>query len=122
MVRNHRLAKSITDASWTIFREWIEYLGTVYGVVTIAVPPHNTSQNCSNCGKKVVKSLSTRTHKCPHCGYVADRDENAAKNILELGLRTVGHTGTYASGENDLCLEGAIPSSKPTRRKRKPKE
>ncbi|MEA5534170.1 transposase [Crocosphaera sp. XPORK-15E] len=91
MVRNHRLAKSISDVSWTMFREWIEYFGKVYGVVTVAVPPHNTSQDCSNCGKKVIKSLSTRTHKCPHCGYVADRDENAARNILELGLRTVGH-------------------------------
>lgn len=92
MVRNHCLAKSISDASWTMFREWIEYFGKVYGVVTVAVPPYNTSQNCSNCGKKVVKSLSTRTHKCPHCGYVADRDKNAARNILEIGLRTVGHT------------------------------
>lgn len=128
MVRNHRLAKSITDASWTIFREWVEYFGKVYGVVTIAVHPHNTSQNCSNCGKKVQKSLSTRTHKCTQCGYVADRDKNAARNILEIGLRTVGHTGTSslelgnASGENDLFLIEEIPLSKLTQRKRKPKE
>lgn len=65
MVKNHRLAKSIADASWTMFREWVEYFGRVYGVATVAVPPHNTSQNCSNCGQKVVKSLSTRTHRCP---------------------------------------------------------
>jgi putative transposase len=122
LVKNRRLAKSISDAAWAIFREWIEYFGKVYGVATVAVPPYNTSQNCSSCGQKVVKSLSTRTHDCPHCGYMGDRDENAAKNILEIGLRTVGHTGTYASGENDLCLEGEIPSSKPTRRKRKPRE
>jgi putative transposase len=122
MVRNHRLARSISDASWTMFREWIEYFGKVYGVATVAVPPNNTSQNCFNCGKKVQKSLSTRTHKCTYCGYVADRDENAARNILEIGLRTVGHTGTYASGENDLCLIEEIPLSKLTRRKRKPKE
>lgn len=62
----------------------------------VAVPAHNTSQDCSNCGKKVQKSLSTRTHVCPDCGYVADRDVNAANNILKLGLSTVGHTGTYA--------------------------
>ena len=122
LVKNRRLAKSIHDASWTMFREWIEYFGKVYGVVTVAVPPHNTSQNCSNCGKKVVKSLSTRTHKCPDCGYVAERDQNAARNILEIGLRTVGHTGTYASRENDLCLIEEIPLSKLTQRKRKPKE
>jgi putative transposase len=54
---------------------------------------------------------------------VLDRDWNAAINILELALRTVGHTGTLnASGENDLCLGEAIPQGKPTRRKRKPKK
>jgi putative transposase len=94
MVKNHHLAKSISDASWSLFRQWIEYFGKVFGVVTIAVPPHYTSQNCSNCGEVVKKTLSTRTHQCPSCGYVADRDENAARNILELGLRKVGDTRT----------------------------
>jgi putative transposase len=86
MVKNHHLAKSISDASWSLFRQWVEYFGKVFGVVTVAVPPHYTSQNCSNCGQKVQKTLSTRTHKCRHCGYIADRDENAARNILERGL------------------------------------
>ena len=98
MVKNRKLAKSISDAGWTIFRQWLEYFGYKYGKITVAVPPHNTSQNCSNCGQKVQKSLSTRTHICPHCGYVGDRDVNAAKNILIKALRTVGHTGTYAWG------------------------
>ncbi|PPS43491.1 RNA-guided endonuclease TnpB family protein [Chroococcidiopsis sp. TS-821] len=97
MVRS-KLAKTINDASWSAFRSWLEYFGWKYGKVTVAVPPQNTSQNCSNCGKKVNKSLSTRTHKCSHCGYEVDRDINAAINILQLGLRTVGHTGTYAWG------------------------
>lgn len=127
MVKNHHLAKSIVDASWSLFRQWVEYFGKVFGVVTVAVPPHYTSQNCSNCGQVVKKTLSTRTHKCPDCGYVADRDENAARNILELGLRTAGHVGTSSlvlenvSGENDLCLGDENPLSKPTRRKRKSK-
>ncbi len=125
MVKNHHLAKSIVDASWSLFRQWVEYFGKVFGVVTIAVPPHYTSQNCSSCGEKVQKTLSTRTHKCPHCGYVADRDENAARNILELGLRTAGHVGTSSlvlenvSGEIDLCLDDENPPSKSARRKRK---
>ncbi|WP_422596696.1 zinc ribbon domain-containing protein [Anabaena catenula] len=51
----------------------------------------------------VVKTLSTRTHECPHCGTVLDRDENAALNIFAKGLSTVGHTETNAWGENDLC-------------------
>ncbi|BAZ66017.1 transposase, IS605 OrfB family protein [Fischerella sp. NIES-4106] len=99
LVRNRHLAKSISDAGWSTFRSWLEYFGHKYGKVTVAVPPHNTSQNCSNCGKKVKKSLSTRTHICLHCGYTEDRDINAAINILRLGLSTVGHTGTYAWGD-----------------------
>jgi putative transposase len=59
MVKNHHLAKSIYDASWSLFRQWVEYFGKVFGVVTVAVPPHYTSQNCSNCGQKVHKTLST---------------------------------------------------------------
>jgi len=123
MVKNHRLAKSINDVSWPLFREWVEYFGKVFGVATVAVPPHYTSQNCSNCGEVVKKSLSTRTHKCHHCGFVLDRDWNAARNILEIGLRTVGHTGTLnASGDIDLCIGGETPQCKPSRGKRKPKK
>jgi putative transposase len=123
MVRNRFLAKSISDAAWSAFRDWLEYFGKVFGVVTVAVPPHYTSQNCSNCGWVVKKSLSQRTHRCPHCGHIQDRDWNAAINILELALRTVGHTGTLnASGDIGLCLGGETPPSKPTHGKRKPKE
>ncbi|TAO00854.1 MAG: transposase, partial [Phormidium sp. SL48-SHIP] len=120
LVKNHNLAKSISDAAWSTFRQWVEYFGKVFGVATVAVAPQYTSQNCSNCGEKVKKSLSTRTHRCPHCGFVADRDHNAAINILELGLCTVGHTGINASGDIDLCLGGETPQGKSSRRKRKP--
>ena len=123
MVRNRHLAKSISDAAWTQFRTWVEYFGKVFGVVTVAVPPQYTSQNCSNCGKVVKKSLSLRTHTCHHCGYTQDRDWNAARNILEKGLRTVGHTGTSTSvDETDQYLSEETPSSKSTRRNRKPKK
>jgi Putative transposase DNA-binding domain len=54
---------------------------------------------------RVKKSLSTRTHICPHCGHMQDRDRNAAINILKKGLSTVGHTGINAWGENDLYLK-----------------
>ncbi len=107
MIRNRHLAKSISDAGWSTFRNWLEYFGLKYGKVTVAVPPHNTSQNCSNCGQKVKKSLSTRTHVCPHCGYVEDRDVNASINILKRGLSTVGHTGTYAWGDLPSWAVGA---------------
>ncbi|TAF56270.1 MAG: transposase [Oscillatoriales cyanobacterium] len=103
MVKNHKLAKSISDASWSMFRQWVEYFGKVFGKVTIAVLPHYTSQNCSSCGKQVVKTLSQRTHCCGHCGTVLDRDHNAALNILAKGLNRVGHTQIHACGEFDLC-------------------
>ncbi|WP_017306073.1 RNA-guided endonuclease InsQ/TnpB family protein [Spirulina subsalsa] len=107
LVRNRHLAKSISDAGWYTFRSWLEYFGHKYGKVTVAVPPHNTSQKCSSCGEKVKKSLSTRTHVCPYCGYVEDRGINAAINILKLGLSTVGHTGTYATGDLPSWAVGA---------------
>src|ERR687885_875054 len=128
MVKNKKLSKSISDAAWSAFRNWLEYFGKVFGVATVAVPPHYTSQNCSNCGKVIKKSLSQRTHRCPECGFVLDRDWNAAINILELALRTVGHTGTLnASGDIDLCigeeiLTKAPAPSKPSRGKRKPRK
>ncbi|MBE9104556.1 transposase [Nostoc cf. edaphicum LEGE 07299] len=111
MVKNRHLAKSISDAGWSTFRQWLEYFGHKYGKVTVAVPPHNTSQNCSNCGQKVKKSLSTRTHVCPHCNYVEDRDVNASINILKRGLTTVGHTGSYAWGDLPSWAVGASLSS-----------
>ena len=110
MVKNHHLAKSISDASWSLFREWLEYFALKFGKVAIAVPPHYTSQNCSQCGATVKKSLSIRTHVCK-CGAVLDRDENAAINILIKALQilgyisnTVGHTEINASGETILYL------------------
>nr|WP_317110674.1 transposase [Chroococcidiopsis sp. SAG 2025] len=128
MVKNRHLAKSINDAAWTTFRTWLEYFGKVFGVVTVAVPPHFTSQNCSNCGEVVKKSLSVRTHICNNCGHIQDRDWNAARNVLEKALATVGHIGSSslelgnASGDIDQYLGEETPSSKSSRGKRKPKE
>ncbi|NES80472.1 MAG: IS200/IS605 family element transposase accessory protein TnpB [Moorea sp. SIO2B7] len=113
LVKNHCLAKSINDVAWYQFREWLEYFGEKFGKITIAVPPQYTSQNCSNCGETVKKSLSTRTHKC-RCGCELDRDENAAINILKIGLSTVGHTGSKAWGEDTSTLIEAILSRQVT--------
>nr|WP_198954141.1 RNA-guided endonuclease TnpB family protein [Moorena bouillonii] len=99
LVRNHKLAKSISDASWYNFRQWLEHFGVKFGREIIAVPPHYTSQECSNCGVRVQKSLSTRTHSCPHCGYVEQRDVNAAKVILSRVSTTGGRPESNASGD-----------------------
>ncbi|MBD2485909.1 RNA-guided endonuclease TnpB family protein, partial [Planktothrix sp. FACHB-1365] len=112
LVKNHCLAKSINDAGWYQFRKWLEYFGVKFGRVTVAVNPAYTSQNCSSCGTTVKKSLSTRTHIC-QCGFVLDRDWNAAINILNLALGTTGHVGTWilnpnASGDLASTLVGAI--------------
>ncbi len=95
MVKNHKLAKSISDASWGRFRSWLTYYGAMHGIPVIAVAAQYTSQECSACGTRVQKTLSVRTHICPSCGLVMDRDHNAACNILAKALDgTVGHTGT----------------------------
>ncbi|GET39724.1 RNA-guided endonuclease InsQ/TnpB family protein [Microseira wollei] len=83
MVKNHCLAKSISDAGWALFRRWIDYFVSKYRRVAIAFAPHYTSQKCSQCGAIVKKSLSTRTQVCK-CGCRLNRDFNAAKNILNL--------------------------------------
>ncbi len=111
LVKNHCLAKSINDAGWYQFRKWLEYFGTKFGKVTVAVNPAYTSQNCSGCRTTVKKSLSTRTHVC-ECGCELDRDHNAAINILEIALSTTGHVGTWildpnASGDLASTVLGA---------------
>jgi putative transposase len=112
LVKNQSLAKSINDAGWYQFRKWLEYFGVKFGRITVAVNPAYTSLECSNCGAIVKKSLSTRTHVC-ECGFVLDRDWNAAINILKLALSTVGHTGTWvldsnASGDSTSTCAGEI--------------
>jgi putative transposase len=101
MVKNHHLAKSISDASWSIFVEWLEYFAKIYSVPIRAVAPHYTSQDCSGCGNRVKKTLSTRTHKCS-CGLELHRDHNAALQILAKGLNTDGQSGINAWGQNAL--------------------
>lgn len=82
MLKNHHLAKAIADASWSTFKNILTLKAESAGARVVEVPPHFTSQRCFRCGEVVQKSLSVRTHVCPHCGYVEDRDIQAAKNIL----------------------------------------
>jgi putative transposase len=102
MAKNHCLAKSIHDAGWYQFRSWLEYFGKVFGRTTIAVNPAHTSQRCSACGVLVGKSLSTRTHTC-ECGCVMDRDENAAINILKLGISTALRQGSGTTSARQVA-------------------
>jgi putative transposase len=93
MVRNRHLAKSISDAGWAQFRAILEAKAACAGRRVIAIPAQYTSQDCSGCGERVPKSLSIRTHVCPCCGLVLDRDQNAARNIQRAGQALRGLAG-----------------------------
>ena len=89
MIKNHKLAKSIADVSWSEFRRQLEYKSEWYGRELIIAPSnYASSQLCSNCGNKSsqTKDLSCRTYICPVCGMIMDRDINASKNLLKLAM------------------------------------
>ena len=90
MLQNHCLAKSISDAAWNQLIQYTTYKAENAGRVVVFIDPRNTSKICSDCGTMVEKSLSVRVHVCSVCGLMMDRDENAAKNILRLGLESLG--------------------------------
>ena len=96
MVKNHCLAKSISDASWSQFRSILTSKAESAGREILAVNPAYTSQDCSGCGYRpdgqegrTKKKLSDRWHLCPLCGLSVDRDTNAAVNILALGQQCI---------------------------------
>jgi len=105
MVKNHHLAKSISDASWYQFTQWLDYYGKIWDKAVVAVTPAYTSQDCSSCGHRVKKSLSTRTHSCVNCNEEICRDTNAAINILKKGMKVLGmewNSGKLRLGMRDL--------------------
>jgi len=97
MVRNHHLAKSITDAGWGAFLTILTHKAACAGRRVIGVNPAYTSQRCSGCGVMVQKGLSARWHACPDCGTSLHRDHNAARNIERLGQSLQGGVALAAS-------------------------
>ena len=113
MVKNHRLAGSIQDASWNKFIQLLSYKAESAGLSVVKVDARNTSKKCSNCGNIQEMPLSERTYACQRCGMSKDRDINASINILKRVLNakrsnfdnfvvkaTLGQRGSHAQGEN----------------------
>jgi len=111
MVRNRRLAKSISDSGWGEFRSMLTYKASRYGRTMVVVNRwYPSSKTCSACGHLLATlSLGTRRWACPGCGTLHDRDINAAKNILAVGL-AVARTGN-ACGDGVSRQGSALPLS-----------
>ena len=97
MKRNHCLAKHISDAGWRRFLTMLQHKAALYGKTVLLVPPSLTTQTCSVCGY-VMKGeehlgLDVRKWKCPSCHTRHDRNQNAAVNILNRGLRLAEERG-----------------------------
>ena len=89
MLKNHKLAKAISEVSWSEFRKMLEYKANWYGREVIIAPSnYASSQLCSKCGNKLsqTKDLSCRTYNCHVCGLEIDRDYNASLNLLKLAM------------------------------------
>ena len=111
MEQNHKLARSIVDASWSRFVSMLIYKADWYGRKVIKVPStYPSSQLCSKCSYKnsITKDLAIRRWTCPKCGSVHDRDCNAAKNILSKGIEILTKDGTHP---DSLFMLGSLESS-----------
>ena len=113
MIRDSKLARNISDVSWSRLVSMLTYKANWYGRIVVKVPSdYPSSQLCSSCGYKnsITKDLAIRKWVCPKCGTIHDRDINAARNILSKGIELLTKDGTHP---DSLFMLGSLgPSSK----------
>lgn len=90
MREGSRHARNISDSGWATFIQLLSYKAEKAGKTLVKVDPKDTSREGSECGTIVDRRLWHRDHRCPTCGYVADRDYDASRNVLKRGLEKLG--------------------------------
>ena len=111
MMNDSKLARNISDVSWSRLVTMLIYKADWYGRKLIKVPDnYPSSQLCHVCGYKnsITKDLAIRKWTCPKCGSIHDRDINAAKNILSKGIEILTKDGTHP---DSLFMLGSLESS-----------
>ncbi len=108
MLETSQNAKNKQDAAWSRFIELLEYKGELHGTHVETVEPRGTTKACSVCGVETAKPIWVREHSCPACGHAEDRDLNAAKNILNRGLKQLG-----AGRSESTPVQTALPTFTP---------
>ena len=98
MVKNHHVAKSISDAGWRQLMCFTEYKAEEAGTLVEYVSAYNTTQLCSRCGQLVPKTLATRIHSCPYCGLMLARDHNSAITVLHRSPHYVASRSSPGQG------------------------
>ena len=111
MIRDSKLARNISDVSWSRLVSMLTYKANWYGRIVVKVPSdYPSSQLCSSCGYKnsITKDLGIRKWTCPKCGSIHDRDIHAARNIMSKGIELLTKDGTHP---DSLFMLGSLESS-----------
>jgi putative transposase len=108
MLEQSQNARNKQDAAWRQFITLLEYKAELYGTHIVQVEAVGTTKECASCSGETAKSIWVREHSCPSCGFEADRDTNAAMNVLQRGFSELG-----LGWLEDTPVETALPTDTP---------